>query len=136
MEKARARIPLMLLAVGLLAMPLVPALSATPDAAAVEARLQDAVTRLKLTPEQQAQLRPLIEERNQKLKAIRDKNGERTSRSAKRNMLREARPVQVDYENKVRAILNETQQAEWEKMRKEARDRLALAINNGGLPDY
>ena len=111
----------------------------TPAAAAVDeprlqALMQDAVTRLKLTPEQQALLRPLFDERNQKIKAIRDKHGNEPSRRARASMFREAKQVQQDYDKKVRAILDDTQAAEWDKMRNEARDRLKELQKAGDGP--
>ena len=43
------------------------------DPAAIQAVMEEAKARLKLTPEQEAQLKPIVQDRNQKLKAIRDK---------------------------------------------------------------
>ena len=82
--------------------------SATPDAARLQAVIAEAKARLKLTPEQEAKLRPLVEERTAKLKAIRDKHAGDDSRRARRAMYREARPVLDDYQEKVREILDDT----------------------------
>ena len=109
---------------------------ATPqDVSAVRAAIAEATARLKLTPEQEAQLKPLIEERTARLKAIRDKHAGDDSRRAKRDMYREARPVLDDYQTKVRAILDDQQEAEWEKMRAEARERLKERYRAGLGPD-
>ncbi len=106
-----------------------------PDPAAVQAAIAEAKARLKLTPAQEAQLKPLVEERTEKLKAIRDKHAGDKSRRAKRDMYREARPVLDDYQDKVRAILTDEQEAEWEKMRAEARERLKERYRAGQGPD-
>lgn len=119
---------------------ILPAGVATPespqvDPATVQAAVDDAKARLKLTPEQEAQLKPLMEERAVKLKAIRDKHAGDDSRRARREMYREARPVAEDYQAKVRAILNDEQEAEWEKMRTEGRERLKERYRAGQPPD-
>ena len=109
--------------------------SATPDAARLQAVIAEAKARLKLTPEQEAKLRPLVEERTAKLKAIRDKHAGDDSRRARRAMYREARPVLDDYQEKVREILTPEQEAEWKKMRAEARERLKERYRAGQEPD-
>ena len=105
------------------------------DPAVIQAAITEAKARLKLTPEQEAQLKPLIEERTAKLKAIRDKHVGDDSRRAKRALYRDAQPVMVDYQEKVRAILTDEQKAEWEKMRAEARERLKERYREGHGPD-
>ena len=55
--------------------------------------IEEAKSRLKLTPEQKPQLKPIVEDRNQKLKAIRDKYAGDSSRRAKRAMFKEAQPI-------------------------------------------
>ena len=93
------------------------------DPTAIQAVVEEAKARLKLTPEQEAQLKPLVQDRNQKLKAIRDKYAGQSSRRAKRAMFKEAQPVVENYQARVRTILNDEQEAEWEKMRAEAKER-------------
>lgn len=105
------------------------------DPATVQAAIEEAKARLKLTPEQEAQLKPLIEERTARLKAIRDKHAGDDSRRARREMYREARPVAEDYQAKVRAILDDEQEAEWDRMRAEARERLKERYREGQGPD-
>jgi hypothetical protein len=105
------------------------------DPAALQAALEDARSRLRLTSEQEAQLKPLLQERNQALKAIRDKYAGDDSRRARRAMFREAQPVVENYQARVRTILDDTQYAEWEKMRAEARERLKEQYKKGGAPD-
>lgn len=105
------------------------------DAADVQAAVEEAKARLKLTPEQETQLKPLIEERTAKLKALHAKHAGDQSRRARREMYREAKPVMEDYQAKVRAILSDEQEAEWEKMRAEARERLKERYREGKPPD-
>lgn len=109
-----------------------PAGATTPlDAAKIEARIQEAKVRLELTPEQEAQLKLIVQERSEKIVAIREQYGGDTSRKARRAMLDQVRPVQEDYEAKVRAILTAAQEAEWNRMRKEGRQRLREAYRAG-----
>jgi hypothetical protein len=105
------------------------------EAATVKAALVEAKARLNLTAEQEAALKPLLEERAAKLKAIRDQHAGDDSRRARRAMFRDAKPVMEDYQAKVRAILDDTQEAEWEKMRAEARERLKERYRAGQAPD-
>jgi cell division protein ZapA (FtsZ GTPase activity inhibitor) len=104
------------------------------DPAAIQAVIEEAKARLKLTPEQEAQLKPIVQDRNQKLKAIRDKYSGETSRSAKRAMFKEAQPVIENYQARVRTILSEEQEVEWEKMRAEAKERLKEQYKSGNGP--
>jgi hypothetical protein len=97
--------------------------------------VEQAARRLNLTPEQEAKLRPVFEERTRKLKAIRDAAGGDTSRRARMKMFRDARPVQEQFEEQVRAILDASQEAEWEKIRDEFRAKLKAARKSGALPE-
>lgn len=102
---------------------------------ALQAAVEEAKARLKLTPEQEAQLKVLRQERNEALKQIRDRHAGDRSRRARRAMFREAEPVIENYQARVRTILDESQYAEWEKMRAEARDRLKERYKEGSLPE-
>ena len=93
-------------------------------AARIEKHMQMAAERLKLSDAQKQQLRPLIDEHVAKVKAIRDKYPPETPREQKRQMYDEMKGVREDYDAKVRAVLTEEQQQEWEKMRSERRDRM------------
>ena len=97
--------------------------------------VEEAKARLKLTAEQEAQLKVLRQERNEALKAIRDRHAGDRSRRARRAMFREAEPVIENYQARVRTILDDSQYAEWEKMRAEARDRLKERYKEGSLPE-
>jgi LAS superfamily LD-carboxypeptidase LdcB len=109
-----------------------PGMATTPlDAAKIEAKIQEAKVRLALTPEQESQLKPVVSERSEKIAAIRGQYGGDTSRKARRAMYEQIRPVQKDYEAKVRTILTDAQEAEWDKMRKESWQRLREAYRTG-----
>jgi hypothetical protein len=105
------------------------------DPPALQAAIVEARTRLKLTPEQEAQMKALIQIRNQALKEIRDRYAGDTSRRARRAMFREAEPVVENYQARVHTVLDVEQYAEWEKMRAEARERLKERYKEGGAPE-
>ena len=105
------------------------------DPGAIQAVVEEAKARLRLTPEQESQLKPIVQDRNQKLKAIRDKYAGDSSRRAKRAMFKEAQPVVDNYQARVRTILDDTQEAEWEKMRAEAKERLKEQYKSGNGPN-
>jgi len=105
------------------------------DPSAIQAVVEEARVRLKLTTEQEAQLKPLVQDRSQKLKAIRDKYAGQSSRRARRAMFKEAQPVVENYQARVRTILNDEQEAEWEKMRAEAKERLKEQYKSGNGPN-
>ena len=122
-------------AVGILGAGMALAQAPAVDPSAIQAVVEEAKARLKLTPEQEAQLKPIVQDRNQKLKAIRDKYASDTSRRAKRAMFKEAQPVVENYQARVRTILNDEQEAEWEKMRAEAKERLKEQYKSGHGPN-
>jgi len=104
------------------------------DPTAIQAVVEEARVRLKLTTEQEAQLKPLVQDRNQKLKSIRDKYAGQSSRRARRAMFKEAQPVVENYQARVRTILNDEQEAEWEKMRAEAKERFKEQYKSSNGP--
>lgn len=91
-------------------------------------RLQEIKDRLKLTPEQEEQVKPIVMDEFQQLKAVRDKYAGDTNRRSRLKMAREMRDVQSDTENKLAKVLNKDQMAELKKMREQwraqARDRM------------
>jgi hypothetical protein len=102
--------------------------TAVPAAAAEEApgalALEQLVTRLELTADQQTQIAPLLQQRNDRLRALTTDLDADSPRSQKRKALREARSVQQEFVSKVSPLLTSGQQAEWEKLREEMRDKL------------
>lgn len=105
------------------------------DPAALQAAFEEARARLKLTPEQEMQIKTLMQRRNEALKAIRDKYAGEDSRRARRAMFKEAQPVVENYLARVRTILDDAQYAEWEKIRDEARERLKQQYKQGRAPE-
>ncbi len=95
--------------------------AAAPATAGDGAWLESVKGRLKLTPEQEASLRPILEEEVGKLKALRAKYEGQTSRKAKRAKLKEAKAIQSDAQNRINPLLTEEQRAEWKKIRDETR---------------
>lgn len=85
--------------------------------------IEELRTRLNLTPQQQEQIAPLVEERKAKMEPIRAKARSADSRREKRALLQEAKAVQDDFNSKVQPILTPEQQAEWTKMREELREQ-------------
>jgi hypothetical protein len=108
--------------------------AADEAAAALQAVLVDAKSRLDLTPEQEAQMTPVIRARNEELKAIRDRHAGDTSRRARRAMFGEARPVVENYLARVRTILTDAQYGKWEQYREAARDQLKEQYKSGARP--
>jgi Spy/CpxP family protein refolding chaperone len=92
--------------------------------ARIQEHMQQAAERLKLTDAQKQQLQPIVEEHIAQAKVIRDKYPAEASRERKRQMLEEMHALRKDYDGKVRAVLSEEQQQEWEKMRSERRERM------------
>jgi hypothetical protein len=108
---------------------------------AIAGRMAEAKTRLNLTPEQEAQLRPIVEERYQRMQAIRhqyvpDSTGAaRWTGASRRALFEDAKKIQKDYDERVRAILNPQQEEEWDKMRKEAIAQFRAQHRNGAKPE-
>lgn len=86
--------------------------------------IEELRTRLNLTPQQQEQIAPLVEERKAKMEPIRAKVDSAASRREKLAVLQEAKAVQDDFNSKVQPILTQEQQAEWQKIREELRERM------------
>ncbi len=90
------------------------------DPQKLEQRLRAAKARLKLTPDQEAQLRPLLKDEADKLRAIQEKHAGDTSRTSRMAQLHEARTVQSDFRERLGQFLSAEQMTEWDRMRKEA----------------
>lgn len=115
-----------------LSLPVLPAVAGHPaaDPAKVEARIQQAIDRLDLTAEQQARLKPIVQEHVAQMKALRAKYPAEPSREQKREMFHEARAMRDDYDTKVRAVLTDEQQKKWQEMRQEGRERMRHEMRN------
>jgi hypothetical protein len=89
---------------------------------ALQVKIEELRERLALTPEQEAKIAPLVQERNEKLKALRGSLGEQPSRRERFGMLREAKGIQEAFVEQVDPLLTKEQKKEWEVIRKEMRE--------------
>ena len=83
-------------------------------------RLAEVQARLKLTPEQQEKVRPIVIEEMKQLRAARDEmqsSGQRPRDRMKAG--RKVRSIQDDTEAKLKPILSKEQMAEYKKIREE-----------------
>jgi hypothetical protein len=97
---------------------------AAEEPATMQTNIDDLKARLNLTPDQQAKIAPLAEERRAKLEGIRGKLSSASSRKEKREVLQEAKAIQDDFAGKVEPLLTPEQQAEWQKIREETRSKM------------
>lgn len=81
-------------------------------------------SRLQLTADQQSKIQPLMEARRAKLESAHSKMASADSRHDKRAAMKEAKAAQDEFVRNVNPILNEDQQAQWEKMRAAAREEM------------
>lgn len=88
------------------------------------ARLQELQKRLNLTEDQENKIRPILLDEATKLRAIRDKHQNDTSRRGKLQAARELKSVQSDIDKRVNPILTKQQRDEWKKIREERRDQI------------
>lgn len=106
------------------------AVQTPPDQAAqapdqMRQRLDQIKERLALTPEQVEQIRPILQEEGQKLKALRDKRDDGGgSRRDRRKMGRELRDIQRSTDEQLQKILSKDQMSELKKMREEWRQQV------------
>ena len=116
------RIRLMTLALGLLATTPVVA-QQRPDSAEVKERVAKLSRYLKLTPEQNEKLKPIIQMEVADLRAVKDKHKGDTTSAGKASRAAEARTVREKYEAQVNAVLTPEQQAKWKKLKEEKMKR-------------
>jgi Spy/CpxP family protein refolding chaperone len=94
---------------------------AVPDQA--RQRLEQIKERLKLTPEQVEQVRPILSDEVQKLKALREANSG-GSRRDRRKMAREFKRIQDEADDQLKKVLSKEQMNELKKLRDERRQQL------------
>src|SRR6185369_4808706 len=96
--------------------------------------IEEMRSRLALTPEQEARISPLIEERNAKLKALRESSDPNGSRREKLGLLKQVRGVQQDFVKQVEPLLSNAQKKEWATMRDEMKEtaKARLREKRGG----
>lgn len=86
-------------------------------------RLQKIKERLELTPEQAEQIRPVLMEEIEQLKAVRDKYSGVQSRRRRLKMARELRDIRNSTDKKLKTILSKKQMDELKKIRAESREQ-------------
>jgi Spy/CpxP family protein refolding chaperone len=94
---------------------------AMPDQA--RQRLEQIKERLKLTPEQVEQVRPILTDEVQKLKALRESNSG-GGRRDRRKMAREFKRIQDDADDQLKKVLSKEQMSELKKLRDERRQQM------------
>jgi len=111
----------------LLALPVASALAdETPAPPDPQARLAELKSRLNLSEEQQAELKPLLEQHAATLKSIRGQypaDPAELSRKDKRAMAKAMRGQQAAFKEQLAGVLTPEQLAEWETMQKEMREQ-------------
>ena len=95
-----------------------------------EVLMAELSTRLALTPEQQAHITPLLQERNDRILELVEGLDAGDSRRTQLKALRKARAIQQEFVSRVSPVLTPEQDAAWEKLRDETRDRLEAAWKN------
>ena len=85
----------------------------------------DAVrSRLELTPQQEAQLRPLFEQRVADLQQTRASLEQAASKADKRAIMQEAKKKQQAFNKSVESVLTPSQKPRWHELRNETREKL------------
>jgi len=88
-------------------------------------RLEQFKARLKLTPDQVEQVRPVLVEEVRQLKALRDKAGDTgQNRRARLKQARELRAIQDRTDDQLKTVLSKEQRNELKKIRQERREQL------------
>ena len=80
--------------------------------------------RLNLTPEQEAQLKPLFREREQQIYATRSKLEAAASSSEKREVANAAKSEAQAFNMQVEGVLDASQKAQWRELRDETREKV------------
>ena len=81
-------------------------------------------SRLHLTAEQEATLRPLFRQREQQLYETRSRLESATSSSEKRDVLKSAKTDAQAFNTQVEGLLDASQKAEWRELRDETREKV------------
>lgn len=80
--------------------------------------------RLNLTPEQEATLRPLFQQREQQIYETRARLESAPSSGAKRDVLKGAKADAQAFNTRVEGVLDAGQRAEWRELRDETREKV------------
>lgn len=92
---------------------------------AAEARFENMKQALKLSPEQEAQIKPILAENAKKLSELRDKYQGQTADPQKRIQMREEMQViRKDTDDRIAKVLTASQLEEWTKLRTANREQM------------
>ncbi|MBB6095922.1 Spy/CpxP family protein refolding chaperone [Povalibacter uvarum] len=105
-------------------------ISLADSSAPAEMTIEQLKSRLNLSAEQQAKIAPYVETRKAKLQEAHGKISSSSSRKDKRAALQEAKQAQDEFVKNVEPVLTAEQQAEWQKMRAEAREQMKERLKN------
>ncbi|HYM08774.1 MAG TPA: hypothetical protein VEU11_19640 [Terriglobales bacterium] len=95
----------------------------------VDDQLQHLTKKLKLSDDQQAKLKPILEDQNKQMQQIHnDSSLSREDRFSKMQDLRQSSDTQI------KSVLNEEQQKSFDKMREEQRERMKNWRRGGDTP--
>lgn len=84
--------------------------------------------RLSLTPEQQAKLAPMFQERGSQLQELRSRLEQASSRQDKRNIMRAAKQQAEQFNQQVEGVLDVRQKQEWRELRSQTREKVRERI--------
>ena len=87
-------------------------------------------SRLELTPEQEAQLRPVFENRKLELQQTQMELQTATTSQRKRDVLRHAKQAGDAFNSQVESVLSPTQKNEWRAIRAEVREKAKERIED------
>jgi hypothetical protein len=97
--------------------------NAPPGAEQARQRLEQIKERLALTPEQVEQVRPILQDEVQKLKALRETHSS-GGRRDRRKLGRELKHIQGETDDQLKKVLSKEQMKELKKLRDEWRQQL------------
>lgn len=86
--------------------------------------LDNLVSRLELTPEQEAQLRPIFQNRQAELQQAQLQLQHATSRQQKRDVLHDAKKSGDAFNKQVESLLTPSQKHEWREIRSSIREKV------------
>jgi Spy/CpxP family protein refolding chaperone len=90
----------------------------------VRERLAKISRQLNLTPQQTAQLKPVIQQEVVDLRAVKDKHKGDTSHAGRETKAREIQGVRQKYELQINAVLTPEQQAQWKTMKEAKKEKV------------
>ena len=80
--------------------------------------------RLSLTPEQEARIRPIFEQRIGELQQLKDQLAKATSDQQKSSLIRGAKEGAETFNSQVEAVLDTSQKSAWRELRAQTREKV------------